>query len=222
MMDARNYMTGQKRSGGYFDPCSPVWGVVLGGIDCNQINPVFLYSGDPESEVGWINTIVTDHRMVVNTGYFTLRENEPVTIIVGYTIGQGNSPVNSVTVGKTLSQFTQEFYKSNFDVSIVSVEDEDHLISDFQLFQNYPNPFNPITKIKYTIPNVTLSKVEGSLVSLKVFDVLGNEIAALVNEEKPAGSYEVEFDASSLSSGIYFYELRTGNHTQAKKMMLLK
>jgi hypothetical protein len=215
MMDARNYMTGQKRSGGYFDPCSPVWGVVLGGIDCNQINPVFLYSGDPETEVGWINTIVTDHRMVVNTGYFTLRENEPVTIIVGYTIGQGNSPVNSVTVSKTLSQFTQEFYQSNFDVNSVSVEDEDLLVNDFRLFQNYPNPFNPVTKIKYQIP-------ENGRVTLKLYDILGREIATLIDEEKPPGKYEVNFDAYYLSSGIYFYELRTGNYNQAKKMMLLK
>jgi hypothetical protein len=91
----------------------------------------------------------------------------------------------------------------------------------FSLEQNYPNPFNPTTKIKYTVP-VTLSEVEGSLVTLKVYDVLGNEIATLVNEEKPAGSYEVEFDGNNLPSGIYFYQLQAGQFTQTKKMLLIK
>jgi len=96
----------------------------------------------------------------------------------------------------------------------------------FSLEQNYPNPFNPTTKIKFTIP-VTLSEVEGSLVTLKVYDILGNEIATLVNEEKPAGSYEVEFSSQSskvrnLTSGIYFYRLQAGNFIQTKKMVLLR
>ena len=95
------------------------------------------------------------------------------------------------------------------------------VISEFELSQNYPNPFNPTTKIRFTIP-VTLSGVEGSLVTLKFYDVLGNEVATLVNEEKPAGSYEVEFDGRKLSSGIYFYRLQAGSFAETKKMVLLK
>jgi len=95
-------------------------------------------------------------------------------------------------------------------------------VYEFSLKQNYPNPFNPSTKIKYTIPSVTLSEVEGSLVTLKVYDVLGSEVATLVNEEKPAGSYEANFNASQLSSGIYFYKLQAGKHTQTKKLILMK
>jgi hypothetical protein len=90
------------------------------------------------------------------------------------------------------------------------------------LEQNYPNPFNPSTTIRYTIPNVTLSGVEGSRVQLKVYDVLGNEVATLVNEFRNAGSYEIIFNASKLSSGIYFYELKAGNMIQIKKMILLQ
>jgi photosystem II stability/assembly factor-like uncharacterized protein len=85
----------------------------------------------------------------------------------------------------------------------------------FELKQNYPNPFNPSTVINYQLP------VSGD-VTLKVYDVLGNEIATLVNEEKPAGSYEVEFNASELSSGIYFYKLQAGDFVETKKMILLK
>ena len=92
-----------------------------------------------------------------------------------------------------------------------------HLIlpEHFSLEQNYPNPFNPSTKIKYSIPT-------SGFVTLKVYDVLGKEIATLVNGEKPAGSYEVEFNAANLSSGIYFYKLQAGDYVQVKKMMPMK
>lgn len=85
----------------------------------------------------------------------------------------------------------------------------------FNLEQNYPNPFNPSTKISWQSP------VSGHQ-TLKVYDVLGNEVATLVNEEKPAGVYEVEFDASQLSSGIYFFKLQAGSYIQTKKMILLR
>lgn len=96
--------------------------------------------------------------------------------------------------------------------------------NDFVLFQNFPNPFNPSTWIKYSIPSNV--KRETSNVILKVYDVLGNEVATLVNEYKPSGSYEVEFNTSSgirnLVSGIYFYQLRVDDQIQIKKMILLK
>jgi uncharacterized protein (TIGR02145 family) len=95
------------------------------------------------------------------------------------------------------------------------VEIESNLIHDYELLQNYPNPFNPITTITYEIP------VPG-FISLKVFDVLGNEISTLVNEEKPNGSYKVEFDGSELPSGFYLYKLQAGDYTVTKKMALLK
>ncbi|NUM61135.1 MAG: T9SS type A sorting domain-containing protein, partial [Ignavibacteriaceae bacterium] len=88
--------------------------------------------------------------------------------------------------------------------------------------QNYPNPFNPTTKIKFTIPaSLNPSKV-GTLVQLKVFDILGKEIALLINEEKQSGTYEIEFDGSSLSSGVYLYRLTAGNFNETKKFVLLK
>ena len=77
----------------------------------------------------------------------------------------------------------------------------------FNLSQNYPNPFNPSTKISYTIPNVTLSGVEGSHVQLKVYDIIGNEVATLVNEYKPAGSYEVNFDANWIIKRSLFLQI---------------
>jgi len=107
------------------------------------------------------------------------------------------------------------------ELSTVGVDETPGQASEFSLEQNYPNPFNPSTKIKFTIP-VTLSEVEGSLVTLKVYDVLGNEVVTVVNEEKSAGSYEVEFSAAQLPSGIYFYQLQVGSFMETKKMILLR
>lgn len=109
------------------------------------------------------------------------------------------------------------------DTTVVSVENETEIFpTEFSLSQNYPNPFNPITTIRFTIPIVTLSEVEGSFVTLKIYDVLGNEIVTLINEEKPAGSHEVEFNAANLPSGVYFYQLRAGGFVDTKKLILIK
>jgi hypothetical protein len=86
---------------------------------------------------------------------------------------------------------------------------------NFTLMQNYPNPFNPTTTIKYQIPEL-------SFITLKIYDVLGNEITTLVDEEKSAGNYGVNFSASSLTSGIYCYQIKAGEFTETRKMLMLK
>ncbi len=103
-----------------------------------------------------------------------------------------------------------------------SVETENELLPDkFVLYQNYPNPFNPLTKIKFIIPSVKTTR-RVVFTTLKVYDILGYEIARLVSEDKQPGVYEVEFNASELTSGIYFYRLRVGQFVETKKMILLK
>lgn len=89
------------------------------------------------------------------------------------------------------------------------------IIRDYKLFQNYPNPFNPVTTIKYQIPNA-------GMVTLKVYNLIGQEIATLVNSHKPVGEYTIQFDASGLNSGIYFYKLNAGNQVYTRKMIVLK
>ena len=98
---------------------------------------------------------------------------------------------------------------------ITDVGDDELLVNEFKLYNNYPNPFNPSTTIKYQIPEL-------SFATFRVYDVLGKEIATLINEEKPAGNYELEFEASSLPSGIYFYRLQAGKFIETKKMVLMK
>jgi predicted GH43/DUF377 family glycosyl hydrolase len=101
------------------------------------------------------------------------------------------------------------------DPDVVSVELENFSAIAFSLNQNYPNPFNPGTTISWQSP-------VGSHQTLKVYDLMGKEVATLVNEYKPAGYYEVEWDASDLSSGVYFYKLQTDGFTQTKKLLLMK
>lgn len=92
--------------------------------------------------------------------------------------------------------------------------------TEYKLEQNYPNPFNPTTKIRYQIPNAGTELAE---TELKVFDILGNEVATLVNEQKEPGYYEVEFSASQFASGVYIYRLKTTfGYSEVKKMLLLK
>jgi len=111
---------------------------------------------------------------------------------------------------------------------VISITDvvENNLPAEYKLFQNYPNPFNPTTTIKYSIqPPLNPPFLKGGNtrgVTLKVYDILGREVATLVNEKKPAGNYKVEFNASKLPSGIYFYKLSVGSFIQTKKMTLLK
>lgn len=91
--------------------------------------------------------------------------------------------------------------------------------TEFILYQNYPNPFNPVTTIKFSVPDVG---TELALSVINIYDILGNEISTLVNEQKTPGTYEVKFDASNLPSGIYFYRLLIGNYSETKSMVLLK
>jgi hypothetical protein len=100
--------------------------------------------------------------------------------------------------------------------TVVDVRDNESIQPRvFSISQNYPNPFNPLTKIRYSVPQL-------SNVIIKVFDILGNEIATLVNGELPTGEYEYEFDGSGLTSGIYFYRLQAGSFIETKKMVLLR
>jgi len=97
----------------------------------------------------------------------------------------------------------------------VGVENPNSLVTDYKLSQNYPNPFNPATRISYSIP-------KQGLVMIKLYDVLGKQVAELVNEVKGAGSYAIDFNASSFASGVYYYKIESGDFIDTKKMMLVK
>jgi hypothetical protein len=151
---------------------------------------------------------------------FTTNKNEWNKI--GFVPGHGTTTEQhhysfideSVSPGNYQYRLKQIDYDGSFEYSEI-VEVEVGIPNEYSLEQNYPNPFNPTTNIQYQIA------VPG-FVSLKVYDVLGNEVATLVNKEKPAGSYEVEFDGTDLPSGIYFYQLKASGFIETKKMILIK
>ncbi len=158
-----------------------------------------------------------------------------VGFVEGY--GNSNSPQDylftdnlTLTHNLTLSyRLKQIDLNGSFTYSNeISVDAASSVPTEFALEQNYPNPFNPVTTIKYSIPTSPASsplvkgRTEVGFVTLKIYNLLGQEVATLVNKQQPAGSYEVKFDGSNLPSGIYLYKLTSGEYTAVKKFTLLK
>lgn len=149
---------------------------------------------------------------------------------IGFVPGSGNSSsiINYSFIDEDIPNASVLYYRLKQLDNDGSYEYSDEVLvaitatSDFDLHQNYPNPFNPSTKIKFQISDLPAGRHGFGFVSLKVYDVIGNEIATLVNEEKAAGNYAVEFDATLLTSGIYFYRLQTNMFVKTKKMLLVK
>lgn len=135
----------------------------------------------------------------------TIAPGDSVTFYIALAYG-----VNEAEMLASIEEVQQKYNQ------ITSVEsDLNNIPSGFSLKQNYPNPFNPSTKISYQIS-------QNSFVTLKVYDALGREVSSLVNEEKSAGKYEVNFNAVNLATGVYFYKLTANNFTQTNKMLLIK
>ena len=205
--------------------------------------------GDPVNEIeryeylsgveSYENNIAGDSRMLLSTGPFNIQNDQSVVVAAAFLFANAPRGTTSLTTDPedpyrpdpedpTLAKLLkiqndiQIFYDQNLRGTVLPKRGDDLEITGeetvpkvFALHQNHPNPFNPTTAINYSIP-------EDGYVTLSVYDVLGNEVAILVDEQKQSGRYEVNFDASALPSGIYFYRLQTGNFTQTKKMILLK
>lgn len=200
----------------------------LNGLLCNGYfyhNPIdnkitrFPISGNPFDSTGWImgyqNTIPPgDMRMYLNSGSVAMAPGDTQEIVIAIIAAQGSDNLQSVAELKNTAKTVQYFY-DNYTPELVNIKYEPPLPEFYYLSQNYPNPFNPTTFINYELP------ING-FVSLKVFDILGKEVVTLVNEQKPAGTFQVEFTSENLSSGIYFYTLNSGAYSKTRKMIVLK
>jgi len=170
-------------------------GTVSGTAGKGQMVEIFV--GDSSECASYVGTITAG-----TTGNFSFPLPTPIAL-----------PFVSATATDTAGN-TSELSRS-FRLTDVSRGPGSGLPADFTLFQNYPNPFNPMTTIRYGLPH-------RSEVTLTVFNVLGEGISELVEGVQEAGYHEVKFDASGLSSGVYFYRIRAGNFVQTRKLLLLR
>jgi hypothetical protein len=172
-----------------------VWGGFSGAYE--QSGAIF----DPVAN-NWPAVTALTSGVPTGRDYHTAVVTENQMIIWGGTITGGPSFTN-----------TGAIYTNPPVIGITQTGTE--IPKEYSLIQNYPNPFNPTTNIKFALP-------KSGLVKLVIYDILGNEVKTIVNEFKNAGSYTVDFDASSLSSGVYMYKITSGNFIDTKKMMLIK
>jgi len=165
----------------------------------------FLYNGTQNLlvEVCFNNTSYTSSTSVLGTAISNMVWYLYGDIIGGCGTTGGSAGANRPNVCFVINTMIN----ANTNTSIIPEK--------YSLSQNYPNPFNPVTRIKYDIP-------KQGFVTMKIYDVLGREVRTLVNEVKQAGNYSVEFNASELSSGVYFYRLESNDFTDIKRMILVK
>jgi len=211
-------------------------------IDISQSPPVqtkFNYTGNPLTNSGWtefqgkrdncagttgadiIPCVPSDRRFIMSSGAedFTVLPSDTQSIYICQLIAQvtgKNSPadnLSSVTKLKQNANTAINFYNFNFTISIKKESSE--IPSGYKLYQNFPNPFNPATTIKFEIP-------KAAEVNLVVYDMLGREVANLINEKLNSGTYLYDWNAGSLPSGVYFYKLSSRDYSEIKKMVLIK
>jgi hypothetical protein len=191
--------------------------------------PVELTSFNADVENDNVNLKWTTASEKNNSGFDVERKNSPfgnwekLTFIPGKgtttEIQNYSYSDRNVRPGKYIYRLKQNDFNGDFDYSN-EIEVEAGIPENFSLYQNYPNPFNPVTNIKYSIPAYSENKIIP--VHLAVYDLIGNEVAVLVNEEKAPGNYLVQFNAIDLPSGIYFCRLISGEQTAVRKISLLK
>jgi len=206
-------------------------GSTVGNLNTNQTAlPVELSSFTALAINNQIHLSWTTATEVNNYGFEVERAiNNPQSEIrntqfikIGFVKGYGNSNSikeysfidNDVSYGSYLYRLKQIDTDGKYEYS-QAIETNLDFQLNYVLEQNYPNPFNPVTKIKYKIP-------ETGYVTLKIFDMLGNEFSTLVEENQPEGIYEILFDAAELSSGIYFYHLKANHFNSIKKLIIIK
>ena len=156
--------------------------------------------------------------MSSGSGDFKIHPGDTQTVMIAQFIARGTSNLNSVTKLKQLDDFIQAFVDNGFVIGVNPLYN--NIPDKYILYQNYPNPFNPATKIKFEIPYEVRN--EKSKVTIVVYDVLGKQVAVLIDEKLSLGTYEVNWDASNYPSGVYFYSLITDDFSITKKMVLLK
>lgn len=180
-------------------------------------NPTkYKYSGNAVIRTGWYDSSGNDRRQILSCGPFTMEPGQEQYLFSGALIDKGSTNTNSVAALLSLSDQAAAFYNSSFGgtpIGLHSISSE--VPKKYSLSQNYPNPFNPVTKLRFELP-------KSGFIKLTVFDITGKEIEVLANELLNPGQFEVVWDASKYSSGVYFYTLETADFYETKKMLMIK
>jgi hypothetical protein len=191
------------------------------GINPNAPVTNYMFSGDPESGEGWLDSSPADRRLFLSSGPFDMLPGDSQEVVIAALIDRGSSNLNSATRLKEQAAFLNHFYDEYgyqlFRGSPYTPPQppEPPIPERLGLFQNYPNPFNSRTTIKYQLPIPRI-------VHLDIFNAAGQKVATLVNESQEPDEYEVVWDVGGLASGIYFARLRVAQYTFTKKLLLLK
>ncbi len=201
------FMSGYQR-------CGLPWINPIGGYQTK-----YMYSGDPVTGQGWIQSVQNDQSFMMSTGPVNMNPGDTQVIVLAQVIARGTSNLNSITALRQLTEVLKNYYNTCYTSPPIGIETISNQVPmRFALFQNYPNPFNPVTRIRFDVPPVETRLIA----SLRIYDVLGREVAELVNEALRPGTYKVEWDGTNYPSGIYFYRLSAGDFSESKKMVLMK
>ncbi len=174
----------------------------------------YWYPGDPISGIGWLHEANENDRFLMSTGPFQLADGDTQEIAIAQIVTQGDSGLHSLLLLKQTAEPARLLYERFKETHFGPPEPP--LPENFELSQNYPNPFNASTKIRYKLAREVP-------VTLKVFDILGREVATLVNERQSAGAYEVTWESQTAASGIYFYHIQfLSQFSLTRKMLVLK
>ncbi|MBU2506681.1 MAG: hypothetical protein KJ799_08150 [Bacteroidetes bacterium] len=227
-----NYAQGLRRDGEIIDPCTFPYGEVVGGADCSAINPFFYYSGDPANRIGWLCNIRNDQRIMVNTGPFRLKKDEPVEIIVAYVADKGENSLLSVNEVKRTTELADYLYESNFDISfsiqpistiVNSKEEEIELIWETTEQVNYNSTMETSSGMKladlrfegfavYALREpINADSVNGQLnkVLLKTYD-LKNDIGDVLIESYRTGERSLKFPKGEQIDEAVYSDAQTG------------
>ena len=183
----------------------------FGAFKTEEGNLIFPYNGNIDEVRIWKKAL-TQEEVINDMNHQVVKNDSTLVGLYHFDDGKGN-----IITDSSIYHIDGNNYGATWDNGyiITSVDVSKNLRDDFRLFQNYPNPFNPTTTIDYFIS-------KAGFVTIKVYDILGKEVATLVNEGKQIGNYKVEFNASKLMSGIYFCRMQAKNYIMVRKMILIK
>ncbi|MBE2281755.1 MAG: T9SS type A sorting domain-containing protein [Ignavibacteriaceae bacterium] len=216
----RNFQKGLDKNGNIIDPCTWVMGTVT-GVPCSEINPYFYLNGDPVTNTGWLCNYDSDQKMLFSTAEFDLFKDNPVELHGAIVFGRGSDHLNSIEVVRDNFDVVKDYFNSEPGFPL-NIEDKNSIytVKDYVLYQNYPNPV--LTGKEQSISKFSFEIEREGTVSLKIFDITGNEILEIFDGQLQPGKHTFTVDFSDFTSGVYFYMFKSNGNREIKKLTVIK